>query len=38
MTIQLAEEHRMLQELVARFVDENLVPLEPKIIERDIRG
>lgn len=38
MTVHLAEEHRMLQELVARFVDEHLVPLEPKIIERDIRG
>ena len=34
----LAEEHRMLQDLVARFVDEQLIPLEPKIIERDIRG
>ena len=38
MTIHLAEEHRTLQELVARFVDEHLVPLEPRIIERDIRG
>src|SRR5262249_20075851 len=38
MTVHLAEEHRMLQDLVARFVDEQLVPLEPKIIERDIRG
>jgi acyl-CoA dehydrogenase len=38
MTVHLAEEHRMLQDLVARFVDEQLIPLEPKIIERDIRG
>ena len=38
MTIHLAEEHRMLQALVARFVDEHLLPLETKIIERDIRG
>lgn len=38
MTVPLAEEHRMLQDLVARFVDEQLIPLEPKIIERDIRG
>jgi acyl-CoA dehydrogenase len=38
MTVALAEEHRMLQDLVARFVDEQLIPLEPKIIERDIRG
>jgi alkylation response protein AidB-like acyl-CoA dehydrogenase len=38
MTVLLAEEHRMLQDLVARFVDEQLIPLEPKIIERDIKG
>lgn len=38
MTVHLAEEHRMLQELVARFVDERLVPLERRIIERDIKG
>jgi len=38
MTVSLAEEHRMLQDLVARFVDEQLIPLEPKVIERDIRG
>jgi alkylation response protein AidB-like acyl-CoA dehydrogenase len=38
MTVHLAEEHRMLQDLIARFVDEQLLPLEPKIIERDIRG
>jgi len=38
MTFPLAEEHRMLQDLVARFVDEQLIPLEPKVIERDIRG
>jgi acyl-CoA dehydrogenase len=38
MTGLLAEEHRMLQDLVARFVDEQLMPLEPKIIERDIKG
>jgi acyl-CoA dehydrogenase len=38
MTVLLAEEHRMLQDLVARFVDEQLMPIEPKIIERDIKG
>jgi acyl-CoA dehydrogenase len=38
MTVQLTEEHRMVQELVARFVDEQLVPLGPKIIAREIRG
>jgi acyl-CoA dehydrogenase len=38
MCAELAEEHRQLQELVARFVERELMPLEPKIIERDIRG
>jgi acyl-CoA dehydrogenase len=38
MSLALAEEHRMLQDLVARFVDEQLMPLEPRIIEREIRG
>jgi len=38
MTVHLAEEHRMLQDLVARFVDDQLIPLEPKIIAREIRG
>ena len=38
MPVELAEEHRMLQDLVARFVDEELMPLEPRIIEREIRG
>jgi acyl-CoA dehydrogenase len=38
MPLELLEEHRMLQDLVARFVDEHLMPLEPRIIERDIRG
>ncbi len=35
---ELAEEHRMLQDLVAKFVAEHLMPLEPRIIEREIRG
>lgn len=34
----ISEEYRMLQRLVARFVDEHLMPLEPLIIERDRRG
>jgi hypothetical protein len=38
MTVHLAEEHRMLQNLIARFVDEHLIPLEPRVIERDNRG
>src|SRR5215468_2374400 len=38
MSAELAEEHRQLQDLVARFVDRELMPLEPRIIERDIRS
>ena len=38
MSAELAEEHRQLQELVAKFVDRELMPLEPQIIQRDIRG
>ena len=38
MSAQLCEEHRQVQDLVARFVDKELMPLEPRIIEREIRG
>ena len=38
MPLELPEEYRMLQDLVARFVDEELMPLEPKIIDREIKG
>jgi acyl-CoA dehydrogenase len=34
----ISEEHRMLQDLVARFVERELMPLEPKILARDMRG
>ena len=33
MPLDVREEHRMLQHLVAKFVDEVLMPLEAKIIE-----
>lgn len=38
MFFELSEEHRMLQDLVARFVDEELMPLESRVIEREIRA
>ncbi len=38
MDFELGEEHRMLKELVARFVADALVPLEPKVLERESRG
>jgi len=38
MSLDLSEEHRMLQDLVAKFVEKELMPLEPRIIEREMRG
>jgi acyl-CoA dehydrogenase len=38
MHFELAEDHRMLKDLVARFVKDQLMPLEPAILDRDIKG
>jgi alkylation response protein AidB-like acyl-CoA dehydrogenase len=38
MSFELPVEYHMLQELVAKFVDQQLMPLEPRIIEREMRG
>ena len=38
MTVELAHEHRMLQELVAKFVDDELMPLEAAVLAREIKG
>jgi acyl-CoA dehydrogenase len=38
MNFELAEEHRLLRDLVARFVNEMLIPLEGKVLERDAQG
>jgi alkylation response protein AidB-like acyl-CoA dehydrogenase len=38
MDFELSEEHRMLKELVAHFVADALMPLEPKVLERESRG
>jgi len=35
---ELAEEHRMLQDLVAKFVDRDLMPLERAVLAREARG
>ena len=32
------EEHRMLQDLVAKFVDRELIPLEPAVLKREANG
>jgi acyl-CoA dehydrogenase len=38
MHFELAEDHRMLADLVSRFVTDHLMPLEPAILDRDIKG
>ncbi|MFT3819273.1 MAG: acyl-CoA dehydrogenase family protein [Rubrivivax sp.] len=38
MDFDLPEEHRMLKDLVQRFVKDELLPLEPKILEREAKG
>ncbi|HEY4344790.1 MAG TPA: acyl-CoA dehydrogenase [Parvibaculum sp.] len=38
MNFDLAEDHRMLKDLVARFVRDELMPLEPKVLARDAAG
>jgi len=38
MDFELAEEFRMLRDLVARFVEEHLYPLEPAVLEREAAG
>ncbi|MCP5267154.1 MAG: acyl-CoA dehydrogenase family protein [Burkholderiaceae bacterium] len=38
MNFQLDEDHRMLKDLVARFVREDLQPLEPSVMAREAAG
>jgi len=38
MDFALSEEHQMLKDLVARFVREQLMPLEPLVLEREACG
>lgn len=38
MDFELAEEHRMLANLVQRFVCDELLPLEPAVMEREAKG
>jgi acyl-CoA dehydrogenase len=38
MHFDLAEEHQMLKDLVARFVRDELMPLEPAVLEREAAG
>lgn len=36
--VELAEEHRMLQDLVAKFVDRDLMPFERAVLAREAHG
>jgi len=38
MAAEMAEEFRMLQDLVRKFVDNELMPLEPNVLAREIKG
>lgn len=38
MQIELSEEQRMISELVAKFVDNELMPLEAAVLQREMRG
>ena len=38
MDFEIPEEHRMLHDLVARFVRDELMPLEPAVLQRDAAG
>lgn len=38
MQLELSEEQRMIKELVAKFVDNELMPLEAAVLQREIRG
>ncbi len=38
MEVELSEEHQMIKDLVARFVTDELIPLESAVLERDANG
>lgn len=38
MEFEIPEEHRMIKDLVARFVREELIPLEPTLLAREAHG
>ena len=38
MDFELSEEHRLLKDLVRRFVDDELMPLEAAVLEREANG
>src|ERR1700729_1356008 len=38
MMFELSEEHRMLQDLVAKFIDRDVMPLEKSVLAREMSG
>jgi acyl-CoA dehydrogenase len=38
MNFQLSEEHRAIQDLIRKFVQDELLPLEPLVLEREASG
>lgn len=38
MEFEIPEEHRMIKDLVSRFVNEELIPLEPVLLKREASG
>ena len=38
MMFELSEEHRMLQDLVAKFIDRDVMPLEKAVLAREMSG
>ena len=38
MNFELAEDHRMIADLVGRFVDDELMPLEASVLAREATG
>ncbi len=38
MEFQLSEEHQMIKDLVRRFVEDELIPLEPVVLKREAEG
>ena len=38
MDFEIPEDHRMIKDVVARFVKEALIPLEPELLRREAAG
>jgi hypothetical protein len=38
MSVELSEEHRMLKDMVGKFVENELMPLESAVLARETQG